>query len=94
VYGGSSVVDDLIVALFQDSATDALAATSDYISSPNAEGNPKLIYSMTAGTTSATTFRVRVGGSQVGTRVFNGSNGSRKFGTASKSSIVITEYKA
>ncbi len=49
---------------------------------------------MTAGTTSATTFRIRVGPESAGTVTFNGQGGVRMFGTAAKSYMSVTEIKA
>jgi len=47
---------------------------------------------MTAGTTSATTFKVRAGFNVTNTVVFNGGSGpGRKMGGALASSITITE---
>jgi len=83
-----------IVALFQDSTANALAAKFTYVGNWTDPVNLTMRYSMVAGTTSATTFRVRAGGSVAGTTTFNGSLGGRLFGATAKSSIKITEYKA
>jgi hypothetical protein len=48
---------------------------------------------MTAGTTSATTFKVR-GGVNAGTLTFNGEVGARLFGGVCASSITVTEIAA
>lgn len=80
---------DLIMALFQDATANALAATSHNIGSTQM-GNFTIRHIMTAGTTSATTFRIRAGSSGAGTTRLNGS-GTRKFGGIANSSIVITE---
>lgn len=53
-----------------------------------------LKHRMVAGTTSATTFKFRAGTNVGGTTTFNGRAGGRIFGAITKSSIVITEYKA
>jgi hypothetical protein len=83
---------NLCVPLFQDSTSDALAA--GYSTEFNADGITLVSYShfMTAGTTSATTFKVRAGVDTSGTTTFNGSNGARKYGGVLASSITITEY--
>lgn len=81
---------DLIMALFQDSTAGALAATSHNIGSSQM-GQLTIQYVMTAGTTSATTFKVRAGSSGAGTTRLNGGGGSRKFGGVACSSIVIQE---
>ena len=81
------------MALFQDSTASALSATNvnmPYSTSPE----PCVIqHVMDAGTTSATTFKIRVGGHASGTTSFNGSNGARRFGGVCNSSIVIMEIK-
>jgi hypothetical protein len=84
----------MTAALFQDSTASALAATTAY--ALTAVGAVLLTFThyMTAGTTSATTFRVRAGGSNAGTTTFNGSSGARLLGGVMASSITITEVKA
>ena len=84
----------IIVALFQDSTANALAVSSAYQTTATGNLQIPLIFSMPAGTTSSTTFRVRAGSNSAGTFTLNGSSGARQYGTASKSSIVVTEYKA
>lgn len=81
---------NLIVALFQDSTAGALAADL-FAPSANLGGSITFRHKMTAGTTSATTFKVRAGPSGSAVLTFNGINGSRIFGGATASSITITE---
>lgn len=79
---------NLVVALFQDSTADALAATSSFLGSSGEIMTVPLRHKMTAGTTSVTTFKVRAGaGAATATLTVNG-----KFGGVSASSITITEY--
>ena len=82
----------IVTALFQDSTANALAAGTVY---PGlATQIPALItlkYTMTAGTTSATTFKVRGGSNVAGTTTFNGSGGAGLFNGTFFSSIIITE---
>lgn len=92
-YGSTSGVIDLTAALFQDSNVNALAAGSQVIDTGLDMHCITFKYTMTAGTTSATTFTVR-GGSSSGTTTFNGSGGTRKLGGVLSSSIVISEYTA
>lgn len=95
VFGGSnSIANDMIIALFQDSTADALAATSFFVDTINGRAVLTLKHTMVAGTTSATTFKVRGGPVAAGTVTFNGSAGTRHFGAITKSAISITEYKA
>lgn len=81
-------------ALFQDSTADSLAAVvTQPISSVTAVvGGSVLNFIMTAGTTSATTFKVRIGASAAGTTTFNGAGGARFLGGKLASGITITEY--
>lgn len=85
---------DTIVALFQDSTANALAAASVYTTTANGESVITIRYDMVAGTVSSTTFRVRGGGSVASTFTFNGFNAARRFGGITLSNIKITEYKA
>lgn len=94
VYVSNSSAGQYTAALFQDSTAGALAIGDTYQS--NAQGLSVLVFRhyMTAGTTSATTFKVRAGCNVAGTTTFNGSGGARKFGGVFSSSITITEVKA
>ena len=90
----SASATDIIVALFQDSTANALAAVSQR--SPGANNNVvvPLKHTMTAGTTSSTTFKIRAGSADAGTTTFNGSSAARIFGGVCASVLKITEYKA
>lgn len=81
-------------AIFQDSTANALAATCTTTAGVNYLYTMNLKHKMVAGTTSATTFKVRAGTAVAGTFTFNGSAGGRLFGGITRSSITITEYKA
>lgn len=81
------------VALFQDDTAGGLAGVTDTTTAANNPLTVSFVYKMTAGTASATTFKVRAG-SQDGTALyFNGSGGARIFGGVMASSITITEIK-
>jgi hypothetical protein len=56
--------------------------------------NWEFTHYMAAGTTSATTFKVRIGAVTSGTITFNGIGSARKLGGVLASSITITEIKA
>lgn len=90
--GGVSVAG----ALFQDSTANALSAcfATGSISAGNATFQLVLEHYMSAGTTSSTTFKFRVGGLAATTITMNGVNGSRYFGGILPSSITIQEIKA
>lgn len=81
-------------ALFQDATANALAADGYFDPTANGVGNITLTHEMAAGTTSATTFRVRAGGNNAGTITLNGTGGTRRLGGITLSNITITEYKA
>ena len=81
------------IALFQDTTSAALAAIG-FITHVSGEVHTFTHY-MTAGTTSATTFRIRAGCNEAETLTFNGASGGsgRGFGGVMASSITITEYE-
>lgn len=81
----------IIAALFQDATANALAVATSFNGTSTAGMTITFTHYMTAGTTSATTFRVRIGPSAAGTITFNGQSGGRLFGGAFASSITIEE---
>jgi hypothetical protein len=81
----------ITVALFQDTTANALAVTSCFTANGTKILTISLTHKMTAGTTSATTFKVRIGCETSGTITLNGESGSRVFGGVAVSSIRITE---
>lgn len=90
----SAAAGYLIAALHQDAAANALAVMSGVFNGAGQTVNLKFTHKMAAGTTSATTFRVRVGCNNAGTVTFNGQTGARLFGGVLASAITITEIKA
>jgi len=92
VFQGAISVGEIVqVALFQDSTANALAAMVIHNSSVDQTVFVAFSHYMTAGTTSATTFKIRAGTSASGTLTFNGASGARKYGGVMASSITITE---
>jgi hypothetical protein len=90
----SNTVDaNLGLALFQDSTANALAAQGFRQDVGTGFSILSLTYYMTAGTTSATTFKARAGAGS-GTYTFNGASGARIFGGVMSSSITIMEIAA
>ncbi len=89
----NQTLQQLTSALFKDSVADALA-TGGLRTGTQIDASTSVAFNHTivAGTTSAITFKVRVGSSDVGTTTFNGRAGSSSFGAITKSSIIITEY--
>lgn len=88
---GTAANTDIAVALFQDSTANALAVACEAPFGVNANVNIKLRHVMTSGTTSATTFKVRVGAGVAGTTYINGSGGNRLYGGKLSSGISVTE---
>jgi hypothetical protein len=82
----------LILALFQDSNANAIAGNTCAVGSGNTQ-QMNLIHYMTAGTTSATTFKVRIGCNAAGTVGINGTFSTRFLGGAGVSSITIEEIQ-
>ena len=95
-YFTNSNNNQTVAALFQDSTAGALAAGFGNLD--NGDGTPlrPIIFThyMVAGTTSATTFRVRAGFNSTGGITFNGISSGRMLGGVCASSITITEVKA
>lgn len=78
-------------ALFQDSTANALASIAGLIAGTDKVYTFAFRHKMTAGTTSATTFKVRIGGN-AGNTTFNGRASGQLHGGVLASSITITEY--
>lgn len=88
-----SVLGYVTAALFQDSGASAVAVGAHY-EAASTYCQIAFTYFMTAGTTSATTFRVRAGQNSAGTLTVNGDGGFRRLGGVLMSSITVTEIKA
>lgn len=89
-----SVATSVTGAIFQDSTAGALAAKAWYESTATGFSELTIRHKMTAGTTSATTFKFRAGMAGAGTLTFNGQGGGRLFGGVMASSITIWEIAA
>ena len=86
---------DMVMALFQDSTANALASAScGRQHTTNIAQTHSFNHYMAAGTTSSTTFKVRIGADASGTTTLNGVSGSRKHGGVMSSSITISEIEA
>ena len=77
-------------ALFQDSTANALASITGLIAGTDKIYTFAFRHKMTAGTTSATTFKVRIGGN-AGNTTFNGRASGQLLGGSLASSITIME---
>jgi hypothetical protein len=85
----------IVAALFQDTTADALAATGQTSRASDQMEDLSFQHEMAAGTTSATTFKVRAG-NNTGSMYINGvsSGTARIFGGVASSRMTITEYWA
>lgn len=86
---GSNTASQTALALFQDATAGALAVTTGGRDASPWSSNMTMTYAMTAGTTSATTFKVRIGQDRAATTYFNLNT---LFGGTAVSSIEIMEY--
>jgi len=89
----NSAVVPQICALFQDSTASALKAAPMLVSTANNSHALTFHHTMTAGTTSATTFKVRCGPTTASTLTFNGISGARKFGGVNGGYLEILEHE-
>ena len=90
----SSSQDRGTIALFQDATSDALEASFIDFTDNNIGLTANLMYSGVSGTTSATTFRIRVGNDTTSTVTINGQGGTRRYGGVSNARIEILEVEA
>jgi hypothetical protein len=84
----------LLAALFQDNASNALAAGTVVSIAANYMNQIIFTHWMIAGTVISTTFKVRAGANQAGTTTLNGYGSARSLGGVMASSITITEISA
>lgn len=89
--GATNASQWMTAALFQDTTANALAAGMVFDATATAGLCIVFTHYMTAGTTSATTFKVRAGRDGAGTTTFNGQSGGRMLGGVLASSITISE---
>jgi hypothetical protein len=82
-----------VLALFQDSTANALATAHACIDAVGAGTQVILRHRLTAGSVSATTFKIRAG-TTAGTMTLNGSGSSRVFGGIGRSWLIIREVAA
>jgi len=90
VSGSSSA--ELCAAIFQDATAGALAATSESPSVAATTMDLRVEHEMAAGTTSATTFKLRAGPAS-GTMYINGTSSGRRFGGVCVVRLRVTEIR-
>ena len=83
----------LMGALFQDTTANALASCLNYVPTANTIYSMGFDHTMVAGTTSSTTFKVRVGTQISHTISLNGVSGGRLHGGSCVTSMIIKEIK-
>lgn len=81
------------IALFQDSTANAICAGGRTITNNATMDQFVLIHEMAAGTTSATTFKARIGEAGGGTFTINGQNSARLFGGVMNCVMIVMEVK-
>ena len=79
-----------IIGLFQDSTVNALAANVDVSDTADYMHNVPLFFEMAAGTTSSTTFKIRIGNNGCTTYI-NGNSSGRRFGGALRATMIVEE---
>ena len=90
-----SATTGVLGALFQDANVNALSTAWTYLPGASTRGQLAFNYVLNpSGTTSPTTFRVRLGPDNPATLTFNGSSGARLFGGTFASGIIIQEVAA
>lgn len=90
--GAASGSANLIAALFRDSGANALAASAGVAGSVTLPGPVGLTYQESAGSTSARTYKIRVGAS-TGTCRLNGTTSARLYGGASAATLTVREIR-
>lgn len=90
---GCTVSDVITIALFQDSTANALAATAVGVIAAGFIQSGTLSYVMTAGTTSATTFKIRYGATVSTTRTayFNTPSNGNVYSTSRCATLKVME---
>lgn len=88
----ASISDTISGALFKDSVSNALSASAIFLSTAGGTIQLRLRHIMTAGTTSAVTFKFRAGTNSAATTTFNGGTSSVPFGGVAASSMMIEEF--
>lgn len=87
---GCSAANMLIMALFQDSTAGAIKSAATHISASGTGRQYAIVHEMAAGTTSATTFKLRIGIAS-GTLYVNGDSAEQKFNGTCAVNIWVEE---
>ncbi len=92
-FAASADFTSIYASLFQDTTADALATANATSSGTYGDAWSLIMHYMKAGTTSATTFKIRAGPNTADTCAFNGAAGAA-FGGVYNSYMMITEIHA
>lgn len=90
----SSVTNTFIASAFQDTAASALSSAFFFEDSAGGPRRLSLEHEFLAGTSIATTLKIRAGGSTAGTTTFNGNAAARFMGGVADSFLIIEEIAA
>ena len=90
----SSADDQMIVSLYTNSTSAAIATVTNRTLSAGVQGQAVLTHYMTSPSTSPIVFRLRAGLAAANTTTFNGLTGGRKFGGVSASSLSVEEISS
>ncbi len=82
-----------IAGLFQDATAGAIAVGAMATNNNEMQAGPIVVHEMAAGTTSATTFKIRIGASATVYVNGIGSDGSRRYGGVAAARLRVTEIK-
>lgn len=85
---------NMTIALFQDAVANALKTNSVTSAGQFHSSVTRILHSMLAQLTAATTFKIRMGVASVGTTTFNGQNTTRAFAGEMNSFIEVQEIMA
>lgn len=89
-----SVSSNMCAAIFRDATANALGCGFSLGAGGSEVRRIVVTVSVVAGSTAATTFRLRAGMGSAGTLTINGSGGTRLFGGAALTTLSVTEFKA
>ena len=84
--------NEFVIALFQDTTTNALSASQESGHNASTQSRFEHIYEMTSGTTSATTFKIRIGCSSANTFYLNQTKLGETMSNRFVSSLMVEEY--
>jgi len=83
-----------VVALFKDSGADAICTSMQWFRDNDSPNTLYLEFEETAGSTTARTYRIRVGPTAANTIRLNGDDDQRYFGGTARAVLIAEEYNA